>query len=347
MKVFLTGGTGFIGQPLAKLLLARGWGVTALVRKAASPQAQILSKMGAQLAQGDVTDHDSMRVAMNGCDIVIHNAGHYELGVGDAGMQRMQAINVQGTENVLNLALELNIPRSIYVSTLWAFGHTGSQQRDETFIRNTPFHSEYERTKADAHHIAIQYQAQGLPLIIVCPNGVIGPNDHSIFGYFLRLYLNKLLPPVAWSPESIFSLVEVNDVAQGIVLAAVNGRTHETYILAGEPLSTREMFLLWAQKPGRFVVRFWLPPWLAAFLLWMMEPLQRALGLPAFMSRETVWASKDSLNYSSAKARQELGWTYQTAQEMWFKTIDKEIELQARRNKRGLPSRLHPIGEKS
>ena len=70
MKVFLTGGTGFIGQPLTKALLTRGWSVTALVRKPNTPQAQGLGKIGAQLSTGDVTERESMRTAMNSADIV-------------------------------------------------------------------------------------------------------------------------------------------------------------------------------------------------------------------------------------------------------------------------------------
>ena len=121
MKVFLTGGTGFIGQPLTKALLTRGWSVTALVRKPNTIQAQALSKIGAQLSTGDVTDCDSMRAAMNGADIVVHNAGHYEYGVDQAGKQRMHTINVTGTDNVLGLAHDLGIPRTVYVSTVQAF----------------------------------------------------------------------------------------------------------------------------------------------------------------------------------------------------------------------------------
>lgn len=92
MKVFLTGGTGFIGQPLTKALLARGWKVVALVRKSDSPQAQALTNLGAQLAVGDITQRESMRAAMNGAEIVVHNAGHYEYGLDNAGKQRMQSI---------------------------------------------------------------------------------------------------------------------------------------------------------------------------------------------------------------------------------------------------------------
>lgn len=74
MKVFLTGGTGFIGQPLAQALLARGWTVVTLVRQPDSPPAHALTKMGAQCVAGDVTDRDSLRAGMTGADLVVHNA---------------------------------------------------------------------------------------------------------------------------------------------------------------------------------------------------------------------------------------------------------------------------------
>lgn len=343
MKVFLTGGTGFIGKPLTNLLLAREWEVTALVRNPQSQAAQALHEMGAQLSTGDVTNRDSMRDAMQGADMVIHNAGHYEFGVSAAGKNAMQAINVQGTENVLGLALALGVQRTVYVSTVWALGDSGPQLRDETFRRSTPCHTVYEKTKTDAHQIALQYQSRGLPLIIVCPNGVIGPNDHSIFGYFVRLYINKLLPPMGWSPESTFSLVELNDLAQGIDLAAEKGRIGETYFLCGEPTTTREMFVYWAEKPGAYKVKLWVPVWMAKFMFWTLEPLQRAFGLPAFLSRETVTAAASNLNYSSEKAKRELGWTHKTAREMWSATIEGEIELLSKRQNRSFLSRLNPL----
>ena len=77
MKVFLTGGTGFIGQPLTKSLLARGWNVVVLVRRPDSPLARALNQMGAQCVAGDVTDRESMRAGMTGADILVHNAGWY------------------------------------------------------------------------------------------------------------------------------------------------------------------------------------------------------------------------------------------------------------------------------
>jgi dihydroflavonol-4-reductase len=343
MKVFLTGAAGFIGRRLTGTLLARGWSVVALVRSPETPQARALSKMGAQCVEGDITDYGSMRVGMAEVDIVIHNAGHYELGMNAAGRRRMHTVNVNGTENVLKLAKELEVPRSVYVSTVWAMGATGSQMRDEAFERQSPCLTWYEKTKTEAHAIAKHYQQLGLPLILVCPSGVIGANDHSVWGYFLRLYLNRCMPPLSWSSGCVFSLVEVNDLAQGIALVAEKGREGDTYILAGEPKTIREHLAYWAMKPGAFKVLVWLPAGLSAAAFWPLEPLQRMANVPAVMSRETARASSVSLYYSSQKAQTELNWHPRSAQEMWFNTIDDELVLRSKRNKRDLLSYLRPI----
>ena len=343
MNVFLTGGTGFIGQPLAKALLARGWSVTALVRKPDTPQARALSKVGAQLTIGDVTERESMRTAMKVADIVVHNAGHYEFGLDKTGKQRMHAINVTGTDNVLGLAHELGIPRTVYVSTVVAFGETGTQVRDETFTRQTPCRTAYEQSKTDAHEIALQHQQRGLPLIIVCPNAVIGTNDHSSWGYFLRLYLNRMLPPLGWSPNAIHALVYRDDVAEGIALAAEKGRIAEMYFLSGEARTFREQSNYWLKRPGAFRPLVWLPTSLAALCFAPLEPVQRLLGLSAFISRETVLAASTNLYYSSEKAKRELGWTHRSAEAMWSATIDGELELLSRRKGQNLIQRLKPL----
>ena len=344
MRVFLTGGTGFIGRPLTLALRRRGWSVTALVRRPHSAEAQAIRALGVTLVPGDVTERESLRAAMTGADLVVHNAGHYEVGVDAAGRRRMEAVNVRGTDNVLGLALELQIPRTVYVSSAIAFGDTGPQERDESFVRQSAPRTWYEHTKTAAHHAAGQFQARGLPLTIVCPNGVMGADDHSAWGYFLRLYLNHVMPPLCWSPESRFSLVDVDDLAEGVALAAERGRLGELYALSGESLAFREHIALWALRPGGFRPLAWVPAGLAAALFAPLEPIQRALGLPAFISRETAWGGGMSYCYSNAKARRELGWAPRPARAMWLKAMDGELALLARRRQRGLVARLRPLG---
>lgn len=313
------------------------------MREVNSPHARALARMGAACVSGDVTDRESVRTHMVGADLVVHNAGWFELGVTGKARQLMHAINVTGTDNILGLALELGIPRSVYVSSTIAYGATGPTAVDETYQRQKPCLTFYEQSKTEAHEIAQRYQQRGLPLIIVCPDGVAGPNDHSARSFFLRLYLNRLLPPFAWAPDTISSLVHVNDVSEGITLASEKGRIGETYILAGEHLRQREIVQIWMTKPGALKVRFYIPTWLAKILFAPLETLQRLVGLPAAVSRETAAAASMSMVYSSAKAQRELGWTYRPATEMWLDTIDQELTLLAQRKKRDVVSRLKPV----
>jgi dihydroflavonol-4-reductase len=249
---------------------------------------------------------------------------------------------VNGTDNVLGLAQELGVPRAVYVSSTVYYGDSGGLAHDETFQRQKPYRFYYEQSKAEAHAVALKYQQSGLPLVIVCPAHVLGPNDHSNFGYFLRVYLNRLMSPVGFSPEMMFSPAHVADIAEGIALAAEKGRLGETYILTGEPIARSEVLNHWNSKPGGFKVRFYIPSWLAWLTFAPLEPLQRWAGLPAAISRETVTASV-SLNFSNAKAKRELGWTHLPTKEMWLSIIDDEIKLLAQRPKRDLVSRLKPV----
>jgi dihydroflavonol-4-reductase len=155
--------------------------------------------------------------------------------------------------------------------------------------------------------------------------------------------VNRLLPLFAWAPNTVHSPVHVTEVAEGIALAAEKSKLGETYILAGESTSLRQLFALWATKPGGFQIRFFVPFWLASLMFAPMEPVQRWLSLPAFTSRETVSSNHGSMSFSSAKAQRELGWTHLPARQMWSTILEEEHILLAARKKRDLVSRLKPV----
>ncbi|HJS19292.1 MAG TPA: NAD-dependent epimerase/dehydratase family protein [Anaerolineales bacterium] len=345
MRVFLTGGTGFIGKPLTGQLLKRGWQVTALVRNPDSPQARSISQMGAALTKGDITDKESMRSGMIGTDIAINNAGWYEMGVSGNAIKRMFEINVQGADNFLSLAKELNIPRVIHVSSIVYWGNTGKTVRDETWVREIPPVTEYEKSKSQAHDLALNYQKSGLPLIIACPGQVLGANDHSPYGYFLRLYLNGLSPGITWAPEEFISGIALDDLVEGIALCAEKGRIGQTYVLSGEPHTRREFLSIWSSRPGGIRPLFSTPLWLTRLMFATLEPLQRVMGMPAFISRETAASGAIDYYFTSQKAQQELGWIYRPAKQTWEEVIDAELELRRKRKKRDLVSRLKPLNE--
>ena len=336
MKLFLTGATGFIGQALVTRMLARGWEVHALVRDHFSIPAAWLAAQGCILVDGDVTRAQGLAEAMVGMDAVVHNAGVYELGANAATCARMQQVNVGGTDNVLGAAFKAGVAKTVYVSTVWALGGSGpadqpSIARDESQRHSGIYLTPYERSKAEAHEVALSWRARGLNLVTAMPNGVVGANDHSAFGYFLRLYLLSRLPPIAWGGDAVFAFVDVDALAEGLCLAVEQAAPGSDYLFCGPPMNLRALFALWGHHPGAMAPLIWLPRWLARPLMMPMEPLLRALGLPAFMSRDTVDATRVHLDYSSGKAERELGWAHPAPDSMWKTIIHRERELMAGR----------------
>lgn len=317
MKAFVTGGTGFIGQHIVRKLLARGYDVTALARSEQS--ASELASIGAEVVYGDIGDQDSMRVGMMGSDVVFHAAGWYKIGSPD--WMKAEMINVAGTRNVLRLAAELGIPRIVHLSTTAVFGDTRSQLVDETFYQGGPFITEYDRTKWLAHYkVAVPLIEQGAPIIIGMPGGVYGPGDHSLIGTLMeRFYLGQM--PVIPGPEFGYTYAHVEDVAEGLILAAEKGRPGESYILTGPAVPLGEVIDFWGQLTGRRPPVLRIP---ARFIV-PLAPLFEFLGnlglMPEIFNAEAARVMGASYMGRSDKARAELGWRTRSMQEGMSQTF--------------------------
>src|SRR5438045_3715287 len=131
MKVFATGGTGFIGGEVVRQLRERGDEVVCLARNPA--KAARITELGCELVSGDLGDEGAIRKGMQGCDAVIHAAAVYEVGIPASQRPAMREANVGGTERVLGAALELTIPKVVYVSTVGIFGNTHGRIVDESY----------------------------------------------------------------------------------------------------------------------------------------------------------------------------------------------------------------------
>ena len=153
MRVFVTGGTGFIGGQVFRMLRERGDEVRALVR---SPdKGRALADSGCELISGTLSDKEAIGAGIQGCDAAIHGAAVYEVGIPESEHRAMYEANVIGTENVLRAALEAKLPKVVYISTVGAFGNTKGQVVDESYVHpGTSFTSYYEETKLEAHRLA-------------------------------------------------------------------------------------------------------------------------------------------------------------------------------------------------
>lgn len=337
MKVFLTGGTGFIGQRLVHAMIQREWEVTVLVRNPESANAKTIQELGAKLVQGDVTDRESLRQAMTETNALIHNAGWYELGIPKSSQEKMRIINVQGTKNTLEMAIELNIAKIVYVSSIAFYGDTGNEVADETFQRVALPKNYYEKTKAEAHETAVQLQRGGAPLVIACPTPVIGPGDHTGAGYLARMYVRGWLPPILFGANHSRANVYVDDAAEGIVRCLESGSIGETYILSGGVMQYREMIDLWKKTPGGMKVTFfYMPDWLGMLFNLIAEPIERLFGLPVVFSREFALTTFGSWSFSATKAEHGLGMQFRSLEQAWLDTLEAE-RAKLKKKSRWLP----------
>jgi len=304
MKIFVTGGTGFIGGHVVRQLRLRGDDVVALVR---SPEkAGTLRELGCELVEGDLSDDAAIARGVEGAEAVIHAGAVYKVGVPKSEYPAMFESNVAGTKRVLDAAVSAGVPKIVYVSTCAVFGDTHGKAVAEGYKRDSPFPSEYERTKTLAHELAEDRIADGAPIAIVQPGGVYGPDDHSEVGNMIEQARTGKLPAKMF-PDAGFMYCHVEDIASGIVLALDKGRTGEAYVLSGHQGTLGDLIDRVAAIAGRKPPRFTMP----SFLLKVSAPLGPVIGpLMGFPPnlRELI-ASSDGVTYwaTDAKARSELG----------------------------------------
>lgn len=306
MKVFVTGGTGFIGGAVVRQLRARGDDVVALVRNPAKGAA--LEELGCTLVPGDLNDEPAIRSGMEGCDAVIHAAAVYEVGIPANERRSMQEANVGGTERVLGAALEAGVPKVVYVSTVGVFGNTHGRVVDETYENPANnFTSEYEKTKWEAHQVAKRLIGEGLPCVIVQPGGVYGPGDESATGRLLDQFLEGKMPLIPF-PELGICLTHVEDIAAGILLGLDKGKPGEAYVISGPVTTVREAIGVVAAETGKKAPKHAMP----TTLMKLMTPFGALVGkvmnqppnlreLIASADGVTFWANHD-------KATRELGY---------------------------------------
>ena len=309
MRVFVTGGGGFIGSVVVRELCRRGDSVTGVVR---GPQDGGLGHDGAVAIAGDLSDVDEITEQVRGFDALIHLAGSYRVGIHRSERRAMWEANVGATQRVLKAAVRGGIGRIVYISTVNVFGNTRGRYADERYVRDPRqgFLSWYDETKWQAHLIAIGHVDRGDSVMVALPGGVYGPGDRTQAGAQLRRAFDGTLKVSALDDVRL-TWAHVDDIAGGILGVLDRGRIGESYILAGPGHSLREAISVAARLGGHRPPRLTLPTGLLRAVAPVTDRLGRTtqarLGLPGRL-REAISASA-GVTYlaTSAKARAELG----------------------------------------
>lgn len=301
-SVFVTGGTGFIGANLVRLLLQEGYSVKALVR--ANSNLDNLKGLEVEIVKGDLNDLNLWQ-QMQGCQYLFHVAAHYSLWQKDRGS--LYHNNVLGTRNVLAAAQKANIQRTVYTSSVGAIGAGKlNQVVDETY--QSPVEElvgDYKKSKYLAEVEAMQAARKGQEVVIVNPSTPIGPLDikPTPTGDVILRFLRRQMPAYL---DTGLNLIDVRDVAKGHLLALEKGKSGDRYILGHQNITLKELLEQLAQITGLSAPKTTVPAWLPLSVAWFDEKILAPLGKPPSVPLDGVRMAKQHMYYNASKAVREL-----------------------------------------
>jgi dihydroflavonol-4-reductase len=303
-RVLVTGGSGFIGKHLVATLIASGRQTRVLdVRPPGRPIAN------AQYIKGSVLDRELVNQALDGIDQVYHLAGLPGMWV--ARKDDFQAVNCSGTEIVIAAARTRGIARLLHCSTesiLFRSAPSGDTAVEDVLLTADDMPGPYTRSKMLAERIAMQAAASGFPVVIGSPTMPIGPHDHNLTPptAMLRHFLGKRLQ---FYLDFVLNLVDVRDVATGLVLAMERGQVGHRYILGGESIPLKKLLEYVAGMSGRSSLRLPVPARLAETTAVLLEFIaDHVTRRPPSATAEAVRIALRSTALSTERAQRELGY---------------------------------------
>lgn len=256
MRALVTGASGFVGSAVARALVGAGADVRVLLRPDADTRG--VHGLPVEVVHGDVRDEAGLLSAVRDCHHVYHVAALYKLWV--RRKQEMYDCNVRGTENVLKAARTANVEKIVYTSSVatLGYGRDGVPATEETPVGLGDMLGHYKRSKFLAEQVVLAYAREGLPVVIVNPSTPVGLGDlkPTPTGRLIVDFLNGRMPGYV---DTGLNLVDVDDVAQGHLLAAQHGTHGEKYILGNANLTLRRILELLAELSGRRAPRLKIP----------------------------------------------------------------------------------------
>ncbi len=303
VKALVTGGTGFLGAHIVRMLIERGHTVRVLRRE--SSRTDLIADLPIEHALGDVTDVDSVRAASQGCAWVFHTAA-----VADywrAQRTKLYQVNVDGTRNVLEAARAAGVGRVIFTSSAAAVGlRADGKPSDESVLFNLPPERfPYGHSKMLAEQAAAKAVEAGLSVVTLNPSVIFGPGDlNLISGSMIVEPARGLVPP--FYPVGAVTAIDVRDVAAAHLAAAERGVSGERYILGAHDVTYRELFSLICQIVGARPPKLPLPKALATPLSALINALSR-LGVRLPVDGNQIWLSARRMLFDASKARAAFG----------------------------------------
>lgn len=316
----VTGGTGHIGNVLVRELCKRGERVRVI--SLPGDDRSPLDGLNIEIVEGDILKPDSLRQAFEGADVIFHLAGMVSILPGQ--WNQLIQVNVQGTKNVIQACKDVGVRRLVYTSSIHALSRVPEGMiLDETvpFGSQTDRMGEYDTTKALATHEVLKAVKEGLDAVIVCPTGVIGPNDYkgSELGELIQSCTKST---IQFYPDGAYDFVDVRDVAVGHILARNAGRSGEAYILSGERVTIKEIYELVREITKRNTHFVHVPYTLTKMIAAIMPAYYRLFNQKPQFTPYSIETVRSNSNISSEKAQAQLGYHPRPVRESIRDTIE-------------------------
>ena len=319
--VLVTGGTGFLGAYIIKELVTKGIPVRAIRRNSQLPSfipASIFS--GVDWREGDVLDITGLEESMDGIDTIIHSAA--KVSFHDKERRNMFRVNIEGTANVVNLALEKNIRQLIHVSSVAALGrkNNGTVVTEEKKWEDSKVNTNYAISKYQAEMEVWRGMGEGLQTVIVNPSTILGYGDwnSSSCAIFKTAYTE-----FPWYTAGINGFVDVEDVARAIVLLSEKKISGERFILNADNWSFQQLLTTIAIQFGKKPPMRLATP-VVGGIAWRLENLKKIFsGKLPLLTRESARVAQSRTFFDNGKILRTLpGFSFTPLQQ----TISKACE---------------------
>ena len=321
MKTLITGATGFVGSAVLRKLTDSGFLAKVLVRP--NSDHQNLDGIDCELVEGDLNDQDSLRAAVKGCQNLFHVAADYRLWVPDP--LELYRTNHDGTISLFREACDAGVSRIIYTSSVATLGikSDGGQADELTPVSLVDMVGDYKRSKFFAEeavsHLVLE---EKFPIVIVNPSTPVGPRDikPTPTGRMIIEAASGRMPAFV---DTGLNIAHVDDVAAGHLLAFERGMIGERYILGGEDMTLRDILTEIAQLVGRKPPQISLPRTPLYPLAYLTEFIARMRnkGEP-MLTVDSLRMSKKKMFFSSAKAKEKLGYRVRSARDALCDAIE-------------------------
>lgn len=318
MKTLITGATGFIGSAVLREAMRRGMDVKVLVR--ATSNTKNIDEYDVERVVGDITDYDSMRRAMEGCDSMITLAADFHHFTPDP--EYPYKMNVDGTKTVLRAALDAGLSRVVYMSSIVTVGAHGAEKVNEDARFNLDVTGDhYSISKYFGEVEAFKFGAKGLPIIILNPTLVIGSHDIK------PTPSGRMIQDIARGKSdmvtpALLNIVDADDVAVAACNALTMGRLGERYILGTTNISAKDYYNMAADVAGVRRPRFNIPYPIALAAAHVYEYKAKKNGTQPEIAVTAIKIGHMGEQYDCSKAIDELNMPQTPLEETLKKAID-------------------------